>query len=155
MAAFTVPKFKTDITVLLLKSGNDDDIINPGKSEINGSLTTTIIGSPSQTIKINTIVPDGLTFPNNGITLATFSATTFFLPVVFSVFVEENDANQNNPNEVILKKDFDFETTDINVTNLFLCPMPRTPYFTGREDTQSPSSLLALSSSKRYVANSL
>jgi hypothetical protein len=120
--AWAIPTYKTDITVSLLKSGIDDDHINQGRSEIRGRLTTTVIGKRPQIILIETTVQDGQEFPNDGITLATFSKTTLYLPVVFSVYVEENDSgsilnNPNNPNEIILNREFDLETENINWAN--------------------------------------
>ncbi|OLE54226.1 MAG: hypothetical protein AUG51_09230 [Acidobacteria bacterium 13_1_20CM_3_53_8] len=114
--AWAIPTYKTDITVSLLKSGIDDDQINQGRSEIRGRLTTTVIGKRPQIILIETTVQDGQEFPNNGITLATFSKTTVYLPVVFSVLVEESDFGLN-PNETILNREFDLETTNIDWAN--------------------------------------
>jgi hypothetical protein len=110
ITAWTVPKYHTDITLLLLSSGSDDDFPNNHKSEIRSRLTTTVLGNTPQNIQIDITVQDGQVFPNGGIPLAQFSKTTSYIPVIFSVLVIERDTFPNS-DEIILKREFDFETT--------------------------------------------
>jgi len=44
-------------------------------------------------------------------------------------------------------------TTQANVTNLFLCPIPHVPYFTGRENEHGPGCLPVPFPPKKQVAN--
>ena len=97
-----VPLFNTSSKVFLLSSGSDGD----GISEIKGYLKTTVIGRQEKTIEIDKKFPDNFT---GSVLLASFSQRTFFLPVIFSVLVKEDDFN---PDEIILKRAFDFGTVD-------------------------------------------